>query len=65
VSTTRETMQTQRPDLHVPGWPEMRFHGSAETDGLIWWRESRLADGSIKRHALQPYGYSAAIRSGL
>jgi hypothetical protein len=47
-------MNTQ-PDLHMPGWPEMRFHGRAETDGQIWWWEERMKDGSIKRHPLMPY----------
>jgi hypothetical protein len=45
----------KQPDLHMPGWPEMRYHGRAETDGLIWWWEEQMPDGAIKRHPLQPY----------
>lgn len=44
-----------QPELHAPGWPEMRFHGCAETDGNIWWWEDRQPDGSIKRMPLVPY----------
>lgn len=45
-----------QPDLHMPGWPEMRFYDRAKTDGSVWWWEDRMPDGSIKRHPLQPYG---------
>lgn len=49
----------QQPDLHAPGWPELRFHGRAETDGRgLWWHEERMDDGSTKRHPLQPYRYT-------
>lgn len=44
--------------FHMPGWPELSFHGHAETDGRnVWWWEERQADGSIKRYPLQPYDY--------
>lgn len=49
----------KQPDLHMPGWPELRYHGRAETDGIGWWWEERMSDGSIKKHPLQPYHYIA------
>lgn len=47
-------MKEKQPDLHMPGWPEMRFQDVATHDGSIWW----WSDGSIKRHPLQPYNYT-------
>lgn len=49
--------------LHMPGWPEMRFHGVAKTDGLIWWWEDLRPDGSKLSRCLQPYDYVADRQS--
>jgi hypothetical protein len=57
-------MKRQQPELHAPGWPELRFYGTAETDGRgFWWYDERMDDGSIKRHPLMPYEYLAAAVS--
>jgi hypothetical protein len=45
----------KQPDLHASGWPELRFYGTAKTDGHIWWYEDVQEDGSIVRRPLQPY----------
>jgi hypothetical protein len=50
----------KQPDLHMHGWPELRFYDRAVThDGSVWWYDELLDDGSIKRHPLQPYRYEA------
>jgi hypothetical protein len=58
------TERPQQPDLHMPGWPELRFYGKAETAaGDVWWYEDRMGDGSIKRHPLQPYKVAVGCHS--
>ncbi len=50
----------KQPDLHAPGWPELRFHGKAETDGRgLWWYYELMDDGSTSKRPLQPYHYQA------
>lgn len=57
-------MKEQQPDLHMPGWPECRYHGPAKTDGLgLWWYEETQPDGSIKRYSLVPY-QAVAVTNG-
>ncbi len=50
---------TPQPELHAPGWPELRFHGLAETDGIVWWWEDPQPGGSIKRQPLVPRAMEA------
>jgi hypothetical protein len=52
-------MAREQPELHMPGWPELPFHGRAETDGRIWWWEERQPIGPVVKRVLQPYRYIA------
>lgn len=58
IASALVAQRIEQPDLHMPGWRELRFHGRAKTDGTIWWWEDQQPDGSIKRHPLQPYTYT-------